>query len=104
MPQRTDMDRKRFWWRLLQNIPVFLSLLKDIVIGGYRGLTWKSTALIVFLIAYLINPFDLISDLILGPGQLDDAVVLMACLYFLENDLERYRQWKKTPHPGRKSL
>lgn len=99
MPQRMNTDRKRFWWRLLQNIPLFLSLLKDIVVGRYRGLTWKSTVLVIFLIVYLINPFDLISDLILGPGQLDDAVVLMACLYYLENDLERYRQWKKASRP-----
>ncbi len=95
MIDRRPTGRKGFWLRLLRNVPVLMGLLKDAAIGGYRGLTKKSAAILLFVAAYLIIPFDLVSDLIPVLGQLDDAAVLMACLYFIEDDLERYKQWKQ---------
>lgn len=95
MAKQPTTTRPNFWWRLIRNVPVLLAMVKDIFFGGYRGLNWKSAALVLFLVIYLINPFDLISDLALGPGQIDDAVVLMTCLYLLEKDLARYRLWKQ---------
>ncbi|MFZ7126340.1 MAG: YkvA family protein [Desulfobacterales bacterium] len=89
---------KQFWWRLLRNVPALLGLLKDLVFGGYRGLSWKSGALILFLLVYLFNPFDLVSDLVLGPGQIDDLVVLLGGMYLLEDELDRYRKWKDSRH------
>jgi uncharacterized membrane protein YkvA (DUF1232 family) len=81
--------------RLFRNVPVLIGMLKDVAIGGYRGLTKKSAAILLFAAAYLVIPFDLVSDLIPVLGQLDDAAVLMACLYAVEDDLERYKHWKK---------
>ena len=99
MAVKHPTGRGNFWLRILRNIPTLLAMLKDAAIGGYRGLTWRSIAVIAFLAVYVINPFDLISDFLLGSGQLDDLVVLMGCVYAIEGDLERYRHWKLGNRP-----
>jgi uncharacterized membrane protein YkvA (DUF1232 family) len=42
----------------------------------------------------MINPFDLVPDVIPFVGALDDASVIAACLFLIERDLFKYREWK----------
>lgn len=44
--------------------------------------------------AMLLCPIDIFDDVIPVIGQIDDAMVLISCLYFLEKDLYKYREWK----------
>jgi uncharacterized membrane protein YkvA (DUF1232 family) len=43
---------------------------------------------------YIISPIDLISDYLIGLGQIDDAAILGLSLYFLEKELRKYKEWK----------
>lgn len=45
-------------------------------------------------IIYILSPIDIIPDFTLGIGQIDDAVVLLLCLNFMEKDLYKYKEWK----------
>ena len=80
--------------RLAQDLRLLVLLIRDFGKGRYRNVSPLSGIIFVLGVAYLLIPTDLISDFIPGLGQLDDAAFLLACLYFLEKDLYRYRDWK----------
>ena len=86
--------------RLTQDFRLLVLLTVDYAKGRYRNISPFSGIVFVLAVAYVLIPTDLISDFIPGLGQLDDAAFLLACLYFLEKDLYRYRDWKKRS-PGK---
>jgi len=71
-----------------------IPLIKDYWKGTYRDISVKSIVIFVVALAYIISPIDLIPDYITGLGQIDDAVILGLSLYFLEKDLQKYKEWK----------
>lgn len=77
------------------DIRLMFSMLRDYWQGNYREVPWKSIAAIAGALIYVLNPLDLIPDLLLGIGFLDDAGVVAACLAFVESDLLRYAAWKE---------
>jgi uncharacterized membrane protein YkvA (DUF1232 family) len=81
--------------RLLSDLRLLILLIGDYAAGRYRDISLRSVILFILAVAYLLIPTDLINDFIPGLGQLDDAAFLLACLYFLEKDLYRYRDWKQ---------
>lgn len=83
--------------RLAQDLRLLILLLRDYGKGRYRNVSPVSGIIFILALAYLLIPTDLINDFIPGLGQLDDAAFLLACLYFLEKDLYRYRDWKNQP-------
>ena len=42
----------------------------------------------------MINPFDIVPDVLPFVGAVDDASVIAACLFLIERDLLQYRDWK----------
>jgi uncharacterized membrane protein YkvA (DUF1232 family) len=80
--------------RLFQDLRLLIPLIKDYWQGTYRDLSVKSIVIFLVALAYIISPFDLIPDYIIGLGQIDDAVILGLSLYFLEKDLRKYKEWK----------
>ncbi|GHD41001.1 Uncharacterized membrane protein YkvA, DUF1232 family [Marinobacter persicus] len=81
--------------RLRTDIRLMFSLVRDYWQGNYRAIPWKSVAAIAGALLYLINPLDLIPDLIVGLGLLDDATIIAFCLKLVEGDLHRYAAWKE---------
>jgi uncharacterized membrane protein YkvA (DUF1232 family) len=80
--------------RLLANLKLLVPLAKDYWTGAYRDVRAKSIAIFAAAILYIISPIDLIPDYIIGLGQIDDIAILSLSLYFLEQDLQKYREWK----------
>ena len=80
--------------RLFQDLKLLIPLIKDYWKGTYRDVSAKSIIIFVVALAYIISPIDLIPDYIIGFGQIDDAVILGLSLYFLENDIRKYKEWK----------
>ena len=81
--------------RFSTDIRLMFSMLGDYWRGNYRQVPWKSIAAIAGALIYVLNPLDMIPDLLLGVGFLDDAGVVAACLAFVESDLLRYAAWKE---------
>lgn len=90
--------------RIAEDLRLLVLLIRDYVRGRYRNISPVSGIIFILAVAYLLIPIDLISDFIPGLGQLDDAAFLLACLYFLEKDLYRYRDWKEMTRQNEKSL
>ena len=49
---------------------------------------------------YVLNPADVIPDLLLGVGYLDDATVVAFCLKLIERELQRYQDWRAAQQAG----
>lgn len=81
--------------RFSGDVRLMFSMLQDYWQGNYREVPWKSIAAIVGALIYVLNPLDVIPDLILGFGLVDDAGVVALCLRMVESDLLRYAAWKE---------
>jgi uncharacterized membrane protein YkvA (DUF1232 family) len=90
-----NMIRMGLVGRLARDFKLLFSLAKDYWKGNYRDVSLFSIVLFATTIAYILSPFDFLSDFVPGLGQIDDALLLLLCLYFLEKDLYKYRDWKK---------
>ena len=81
--------------RFSTDVRLMFSLLRDYWSGRYRQIPWKSVAAIAGALLYVLNPLDLIPDVLIGFGLLDDAGVVAVCLKLVESDLHRYAAWKE---------
>ncbi len=80
--------------KVMENARVLLSLVKDYWAGAYREVPYWVISAGALALLYVLNPADVIPDVILGVGYLDDATVVAFCLKLIERELERYKQWK----------
>jgi uncharacterized membrane protein YkvA (DUF1232 family) len=78
----------------MDNLKVMRLLWQDFRNGHYRTVPMKAIAAIGLLFAYILNPFDLLSDFVPLWGQLDDFGVLMFCLYLLDKETTQYQLWR----------
>ena len=82
------------WSRLIGNFRLLYPLIKDYWKGEYREVSPWSILVFIAGIIYVISPIDIIPDFLPLLGQIDDALILVLCMYFLEKDLHKYKQWK----------
>lgn len=80
--------------RLMEDIRLLFALVKDYWKGNYRSVSPWSIVLFFLGILYLLIPVDILPDFIPFIGQIDDAAIVLLCLYFLERDLQKYKKWK----------
>lgn len=92
-PRKTGMT-PGLWRRLWHDLRLLAALLRDYWRGNYRQVPALSMTALGLTLVYILCPVDLISDLIPLGGQLDDALLLAGCLFFIEKDLRRYEEWK----------
>lgn len=98
MRQKAIEDKVRNSGKLKRfgsDISLMFSLLRDYWQGNYREIPWKSIAAMAGALVYVLNPLDLIPDIIVGIGLIDDAGVVALCLKVVESDLMRYAAWKE---------
>lgn len=78
--------------RFLEDGRLFVSLARDYWSGRYRQVPFGTLAAVAFTLLYVLNPLDLVPDVLPFVGQLDDAAVFSAALLLVEGDLRRYRR------------
>ncbi len=80
--------------RFIEDGQLLIAVVKDYTSGAYRQIPYGAIASIVFTLIYVLNPFDLVPDMLPVIGQLDDVAVMGACLILVEQDLHKYKGWK----------
>ncbi|MCG6880286.1 MAG: DUF1232 domain-containing protein [Deltaproteobacteria bacterium] len=83
------------WRRLFEDFRLLGALIKDYWKGEYRDVSLASIVVFVLAVVYFLSPIDVLSDFIPILGQVDDALILLFCIYFLEKDLQEYHRWKQ---------
>lgn len=73
-----------------------ISMIKDYWNKKYREVPWWTIGASATALLYVLNPMDLVPDFIPFVGLLDDATVLSVCIYLIDRDLARYREWKSS--------
>ena len=92
--QRNNLTKIGLWRRLLEDFRLLGALIKDYWKGEYRDVSLGSIAVFVLAIVYVLSPIDILSDFIPLLGQIDDAFILLFCIFLLEKDLKKYQNWK----------
>jgi uncharacterized membrane protein YkvA (DUF1232 family) len=82
------------WRRVWYDLRLLAALLRDYWKGTYRQVPALSMTALVLTLAYILSPLDLMPDAMPLIGQIDDALLLTGCLFFIEKDLHRYQEWK----------
>jgi uncharacterized membrane protein YkvA (DUF1232 family) len=81
--------------RFIEDGKVLTALVRDWRAGRYRQALYGTIAAVVFGLIYVLNPFDIVPDVLPFLGALDDATVIGALLMLVERDLKKYRSWKE---------
>lgn len=89
--------RRRGWalQRIGRALRLFMPMTRDVVMRRYRPVPWSAFAWMGLALAYLVMPFDLIPDVILLTGWLDDVVIVGWLLTRVDRRLAAYRDWKE---------
>jgi uncharacterized membrane protein YkvA (DUF1232 family) len=82
--------------RFIEDGRMLSALVRDWRAGKYRQALYGTIAAAVFALIYVVNPFDLVPDVLPFIGAVDDAAVIGACLMLIERDLKKYRTWKES--------
>ena len=80
--------------RFIEDGRMMTALIKDWRTGNYRRAMRWTIAAAAFALIYVINPFDIVPDVLPFVGAVDDATIIAACLVLIERDLFQYRDWK----------
>jgi uncharacterized membrane protein YkvA (DUF1232 family) len=80
--------------RFIEDAKLLLAMVKDYWRKIYRQTPYGTIGAIVFTLIYVLNPFDLVPDVLPVIGQVDDAAVFTACLMLIERDLNQYKKWR----------
>lgn len=79
----------------LEDAQTIFALLKDFLSGRYKDVPWRVIAALAGVLLYVLTPIDLIPDVLIPFGWLDDAAVLTLALKLCGGDIEAYRRWKR---------
>ena len=85
------------WKRLgeeVSKVAVMVDITKAYIKKEYTKIPLKSIIAIVGAIIYLVNPFDIIPDILPIIGQLDDLSVILFCWKMISEDINDYLTWK----------
>ncbi|HFI0163409.1 TPA: YkvA family protein [Streptococcus suis] len=75
-------------------IPGMISMVRSYVKRDYTVLPKGAILATIGALIYFFSPLDALPDFLFGPGLLDDAFVLNACLKLVKSDVDDFRNWQ----------
>jgi uncharacterized membrane protein YkvA (DUF1232 family) len=96
---KSDEIKKKFrpggpLQRFIQDGQLLIAMVRDYWGRRYRKVPVGVIGAAVFTLLYVLNPLDLLPDVIPFIGQIDDAAVVAGCLLLIERDLSSYQAWR----------
>lgn len=85
--------------QFIDEFQLLRSMVFDYWSGAYREIPNWVIGAIVFALLYVLNPADIIPDVIPVVGYLDDAAVVSICLVMIEQQCHEYEDWKAKRAP-----
>jgi uncharacterized membrane protein YkvA (DUF1232 family) len=70
-------------------------LLYEMLVDPSFVIPWRTTAGIIFALAYFISTFDLIPDAIPVIGFFDDALIVAEVVYMFSADIRRFEEMRR---------
>lgn len=77
-----------------KKLKLFIEILRNYQKGEYKEIPWRSITAISFTLLYIVNPLDVVPDVLPFVGYVDDLSVFMALLSLAEKDLDEFETWK----------
>jgi uncharacterized membrane protein YkvA (DUF1232 family) len=106
-PEQVDAIKEGFWAKLAAARPGLgrlgkarelaknVVILFEMLIDPTFVVPWRTTAGIIFALAYFISTFDVIPDAVPVIGFLDDALVVAEVVYLFSADIRRYEDTRR---------
>ncbi len=77
------------------DLTALLRLLKAWALRQYQRVPWTALLLIAGAVVYFVMPADLVPDMLVGIGFVDDVAVVSAVVRAVHSELERFRTWER---------
>ena len=81
---------------ILDKIYLLFNLVKDWTNGNYRNISKTAMIAVIAGLIYFVAPIDVIPDIVVGLGLVDDAAVLGLIINQIDKELVRYQEWRKS--------
>lgn len=91
--RKSDVKKKNRK-KCIQYITIFFQMLRDWRNGDYPRSQVKTLFLLTAAILYIAMPLDIIPDVILGLGIIDDAAVLGLIWMLIKKEMSQYEKWR----------
>ncbi len=93
-----DMARKAenipFIGKYVADIFVMCDCIIDYIKGNYKKILMRTVITILAAIIYIVNPGDILPDILPIVGHMDDAGVIAFVVKIVRDDLNEYKAWK----------
>ncbi|MCY8424471.1 DUF1232 domain-containing protein [Bacillus vallismortis] len=80
--------------KCIEHITVFFQMLRDWRKGDYPRSQVRTLLLLTAAILYIAMPLDIMPDVILGFGIIDDAAVLGLLWTLIKKEMSQYEKWR----------
>jgi uncharacterized membrane protein YkvA (DUF1232 family) len=77
------------------DVRALLRMVREAALGHYRRLPKRALLAVAAGLLYLVDPLDLIPDMVPVIGLLDDATVLLWVVHQVRRDLDDYLAWER---------
>lgn len=88
-------QRSRMLGQIAGALKWFLPMTRDVLSGRYRPVPWRAFSWMLAALLYLVSPLDLIPDVILLLGLVDDFFIVGWLLTRVDLALSDYRHWRE---------
>ena len=92
--------RQGFLAEMWKWLMILLRLLRAVAKREYTGISWQSLVMIVAAVLYFLAPIDVIPDVLVGIGFVDDAAVIAFVVNRVKADLEEFVRWERSRASG----
>ncbi|MDI5984469.1 YkvA family protein [Halomonas sp. M4R5S39] len=92
--------RSRVLGEMGRALRLFLPMTRDVLLRRYRPVPWAAFLWMLAALAYLVSPLDLIPDMLLVLGLVDDVVIVGWLLTRVDRRLAGYRAWRARREGG----